>query len=112
MAPDIGVLAPGKRESRPTELSGFQSCQIGTDSDQDNSSTFGQQPECDAFYCHRDAALALLNEAEGLSRQAGSFLGQLVVDPTPMSVKQAAWLDKLLERSALPPFVGGCHAEH
>lgn len=59
------------------------------------------------FTSHRDAALALLNRGEGLSRQAGSFLGQLAVDPTPVSDKQGAWLGKLLERGDFPPFEGG-----
>lgn len=61
----------------------------------------------ETFQSHRDAALAVLNSGVGLSRQAGSFLGQLAVDPMPMSDKQANWLDKLLERAGLPHFDGG-----
>lgn len=57
----------------------------------------------DAFTDHRSAALALLTGERRLSRKAGQFLGQLAVDPSPMSEKQAAWLDKLLGRSGLPP---------
>ena len=52
----------------------------------------------------RAAALAILNSETPLSRKAGSFLGQLAVDPTPMSVAQRDWLDKLLERAS----VQGC----
>ena len=59
-----------------------------------------------AFTCHRDAALALLNGDSKLSRKAGSFCGQLVVDPTPMSTAQSDWLASLLERAELPPLEG------
>ena len=48
------------------------------------------------FPYHRAAALALLNGNHRLSRKAGQFLGQLAVDPTPMSEAQADWLAKLL----------------
>ncbi len=61
------------------------------------------------FATHRDAALALLDLGQGLSRQAGSFLGQLAVDPLPMSDKQGAWLAKLLVRGDLPPLEGCRH---
>jgi hypothetical protein len=56
-----------------------------------------------AFQNHRQAALELLSGCHQLSRKAGSFLGQLAVDPSPMSEAQAAWLSKLLERNNLPP---------
>jgi len=56
---------------------------------------------------HRAAALALLNSDTRLSRKAGSFLGQLVADPTPMTPAQADWLAKLLIRAALPPLAHG-----
>lgn len=59
------------------------------------------------FTNHRDAALALLNGNYRLSRKAGQFLGQLAVDPTPMSEAQAGWLAKLLNRAELPPMVTG-----
>ena len=52
------------------------------------------------FTKHSDAALALLNSGERLSRKAGSFLGQLVVDPTPLTDRQADWLDTLPKRLA------------
>ncbi|GAY19725.1 hypothetical protein [Sphingobium fuliginis] len=61
------------------------------------------------FDHHRDAALALLNSGERLTRKAGSFLGQLAVDPTPMTPAQAEWLAKLLDRSGLPPVAGDEH---
>lgn len=54
------------------------------------------------FRCHRDAALALLNGQGRLTRKAGSFLGQLAVDPTPMSDAQREWLDTLLSRTGFP----------
>jgi hypothetical protein len=59
------------------------------------------------FAAHRQAALALLNGDSSLTRKAGQFLGQLAVDPSPMSERQAAWLAKLLERANLPPLAGG-----
>lgn len=62
------------------------------------------------FTSHRQAALALLNGNHRLSRKAGQFLGQLAVDPTPMSEAQAGWLTKLLERAGLPPMAEGCAA--
>ncbi|WP_201030925.1 MULTISPECIES: hypothetical protein [unclassified Sphingobium] len=58
------------------------------------------------FIDHSAAALALLNSGERLTRKAGSFLGQLAVDPTPMTTAQAEWLAKLLDRAGLPPVAG------
>ena len=55
----------------------------------------------------RSAALALLNGGNRLSRKAGSFLGQLVVDEMPLSDKQADWLATLLDRAGLPPLLNG-----
>jgi hypothetical protein len=58
----------------------------------------------------REAALALLNldpAATRLTRKAGSFLGQLVCDPTPLTDKQRDWLATLLERAGLPPLADG-----
>ena len=60
-----------------------------------------------AFPNHRAAALALLNGNNPLSRKAGQFLGQLAVDPSPMSDAQANWLGKLLDRAGLPPLAEG-----
>lgn len=59
------------------------------------------------FSDHRAAALALLNGNYRLSRKAGQFLGQLAVDPAPMSERQADWLAKLLDRADLPPLAEG-----
>ena len=59
------------------------------------------------FPDHRAAALALLNGTSRLSRKAGQFLGQLAVDPSPMSEAQADWLGKLLERAGLPRLAEG-----
>ena len=56
-----------------------------------------------AFSDHRQAALALLCGNYRLSRKAGQFLGQLAVDPTPLSEAQADWLARLLKRAGLPP---------
>jgi hypothetical protein len=59
------------------------------------------------FSNQRQAALALLNGTYRLTRKAGQFLGQIAVDPSPMSEKQAGWLAKLLERNRLPPLAAG-----
>lgn len=56
---------------------------------------------------HRWAALAILNSETKLSRKEGSFLGQIAVDPTPLTPRQAEWLAKLFERSGLPPMAKG-----
>lgn len=59
------------------------------------------------FPDHRAAALALLTGTSRLSRKAGQFLGQLAVDPSPMSEAQAGWLAKLLDRAGLPQVAEG-----
>lgn len=56
---------------------------------------------------HRAAALALLNGNYKLSRKAGQFLGQIAVDPSPLSELQANWLASLLEKAGLPPVAKG-----
>lgn len=56
----------------------------------------------DCFSDHRQAALALLNSDHRFTRKAGQFLGQLAVDPSPMSDLQAAWLAKLLAKNGFP----------
>jgi hypothetical protein len=62
----------------------------------------------DTFAAQRAAALLLLNEPEArLTRKAGSFLGQLAVDPQPMTARQKEWLASLLDRAGLPPLVEG-----
>lgn len=60
-----------------------------------------------AFPDRRTAALALLSGNHRLSRKAGQFLGQLAVDPSPMSEAQTDWLAKLLGRAGLPPLPEG-----
>jgi hypothetical protein len=55
-----------------------------------------------AFPTPRAAALALLNGEYRLTRKAGSFLGQCVADPMPLTEAQRDWLDTLLERAGLP----------
>lgn len=64
----------------------------------------------DRFTNHRAAALALLNSDARLTRKAGSFLGQLAADPTPMTQAQSEWLAQLLERAGLPEMAGVHHA--
>ena len=59
------------------------------------------------FPDHRQAALALLNGEHRLSRKAGQFLGQLAVDPSPMSKAQANWLANLLDRAGLAQMAAG-----
>lgn len=61
------------------------------------------------FPNHHDAALALLNKGGRLTRKAGSFLGQCVVDPTPLTEAQSSWITTLLERAELPPLDGGAN---
>ena len=56
-----------------------------------------------AFSTPRDAALALLSSEARLTRKAGSFLGQLCADPTPLSTAQNEWIATLLDRAGLPP---------
>jgi hypothetical protein len=56
-----------------------------------------------AFSTPRDAALALLTSEARLTRKAGSFLGQLCADPTPLSIAQNEWIATLLDRAGLPP---------
>ncbi|RVQ65735.1 hypothetical protein EKN06_12430 [Croceicoccus ponticola] len=53
------------------------------------------------FEKRRAVALTILDTGEGLTRKAGSFLGQCVVDPTPLTPKQADWLATLAERAGL-----------
>ena len=58
------------------------------------------------FRTAREAALALLTSGSTLTRKAGAFLGQTVVDQTPLTAAQREWIDGLLERADLPPLDG------
>ncbi len=59
------------------------------------------------FDNQRGAAFAILKSGVKLSRKAGSFLGQCVVDPTPLTEKQHDWLCTILARAELPPLSDG-----
>lgn len=59
------------------------------------------------FEARRDLALAILTKGERLTRRSGSFLGQLICDPTPMSDAQAEWFGQLAERAGLITEGGG-----
>jgi len=50
----------------------------------------------------RKTALALLNSEARISRKAGSFLGQIVADPLPLTEAQAEWLAQLVSRAERP----------
>jgi len=54
-----------------------------------------------SFEQRRVLALAILTKGERLTRRSGSFLGQLVVDPTPMSEAQSGWFAQLVDRAGL-----------
>lgn len=60
-----------------------------------------------SFEARRKAALEILANGERLTRKAGSFLGQIICDPTPMSDAQADWFEQLAERAGLE-MDGGC----
>lgn len=49
----------------------------------------------------RELALDLLAQSEGLSRNGGSFLGQIVAEPGALSDKQSNWLATLADRAGL-----------
>lgn len=54
-----------------------------------------------------ELSLEILRRNVRLTRKSGSFLGQLVCDPTPMSEKQAEWFEQLADRAGLD--LGGEH---
>lgn len=55
----------------------------------------------DSFGLRRKLALDILQGEVRLSRKAGSFLGQCVVDDTPLTDKQETWLGQLAERAGI-----------
>jgi hypothetical protein len=59
-----------------------------------------------AILHHRQAALALLNECPDLPHKTAGFLGHVCV-AIELTEKQRDWLDKLLDRAALPPLAMG-----
>lgn len=65
----------------------------------------------DTFPNASDAAWALFEAhrsgATKLTRKAGNFLGECVVDPQPLTERQADWIDKLLEKAGLSPLADG-----
>ena len=62
------------------------------------------------FIEHGEAAFAILIAfREGrvtLTRKAASFTSECLVDDMPLSEKQEAWLQTILIKAGLPPFVG------
>jgi hypothetical protein len=55
------------------------------------------------FEERRALALAILNQGGRLTRKAGSFCGQVAVDPMPLTDAQIEWLEALAERAGLTP---------
>lgn len=59
-----------------------------------------------------ETAFALLEKHRSgettLTRGAGSFCGELITDPRPLTDKQKSWLDKLVEKAGLSP-IGEAH---
>lgn len=53
------------------------------------------------FERRRELALEILTRGVRLTRKSGSFLGQLVADPQPMSDAQTEWFEQLAERAGL-----------
>lgn len=53
------------------------------------------------FEARRAAALSILTNSERLTRKAGSFLGQLATDPTPMTPAQLEWFVTLAHRGGV-----------
>lgn len=53
------------------------------------------------FEERRKVALEILVHGERLTRKAGSFLGQCVVDPSPLSPAQTEWFATLAERAGI-----------
>lgn len=93
--------APHEARSRPVHETGrLLICQLGGDGSKDSNSRADDQPP--PYPDPSAAALALLNSGTRLTRKAGSFLGQIVADPAPLTPAQNEWLGVLLERAGLP----------
>lgn len=58
-------------------------------------------PDVLSFERRREMALEILKRGVRLTRKSGSFLGQLVADPQPMTAAQAEWFEQLAERAGL-----------
>lgn len=54
-----------------------------------------------SFEQRRKAAIAILTHGERLTRKAGSLLGQVAVDRTPLTEKQNSWFCALAERAGI-----------
>lgn len=54
------------------------------------------------FPQRRELALAILNRGEGITPKAAAFLGQCTIDQNPLTERQQAWFEKLVERFEQP----------
>ena len=54
-----------------------------------------------SFERRRELALHILTHGQRLNRRSGSFCGQLIADPTPMSPAQADWFGHLATAAGL-----------
>jgi hypothetical protein len=62
-------------------------------------------PKCEPqppFETPRAAALALLAASERWPRKAAGFLGHMAVAQQPLTARQQAWLEDLLEQAGFP----------
>lgn len=57
--------------------------------------------DLDKWEQRKAAALAILAASDRLSRAGGSFLGQCVADPSPLSPKQTDWLIALADKAGV-----------
>ncbi len=49
----------------------------------------------------QQVALAILTSGIQCTRKAGSFLGQCIADPKPLTLKQAEWFTQLAEKAGV-----------
>jgi hypothetical protein len=73
---------------------------VNTKCQQTNPQQLGKEKPMNFEQQRRDA-LAILNNAERLTRKAGSFLGQCAVDASPLTERQIEWFEQLAERAGL-----------